>query len=65
MRQDTTYSSQTWQPGDEEYIRLNAIVVETVGRDVNISKRMVEALKAAPATQEPAVAPERAGGYQV
>ena len=50
---------------DAEYVRLNAIVVETVERHANVSKRMVEALGAAPATQDPADAPARAGGNLV
>ena len=35
-----------------EYVRLNAIVEETIGRRVNISQRMVQALGAAPTAQE-------------
>ena len=45
-----------------EYVRLNAIIAETVGRNTDISKKMVEALVAAPATQDPTAAPARAGG---
>ena len=50
---------------DAEYVRLNAIVVETVGRHATISKKMVEAIGAAPATQDTAATPARAGGDQV
>ena len=46
---------------DDDYIRLN----ETVGRHAGISKRLVEALRAAQATQEQAAAPAREGGDQV
>ena len=49
-----------------DYIRLNAIVEETIDRQANISQRMVQALGAAPAAQQgPAGAPARAGGDQV
>ena len=38
---------------NKEYVRLNTIVVETMGRHADICKTMVEALGAAPATQDP------------
>ena len=50
---------------DPDYVRFNAIVVDTVNRHAAISRRMVDALGAAPAIHDPADAPARAGGDQV
>ena len=52
-------------PEGQEYKRLNDLVTTTFQRHAEISKTMVEALGAAPTTQDPAAAPARAGGDQV
>ena len=55
----------TLDPLGDEYKRLDELVTTTVQRQAEISRRMVEALGAAPATHNPAAAPARAGGDQV
>ena len=50
---------------DDDYTRVNKIVVQTVGRHAEISRRMIKALGAAPATQDQAAAPARVGGDEV
>ena len=49
-------------PEGDEYKRLNGLITATVARHADISKLVVEALGAAPAPQDPAAAPARAGG---
>ena len=50
----------------QQYVRLNAVVEETISRHTYISRRMVQALGAVPAAQQgPADAPARAGVDQV
>ena len=51
---------------DPDYVRLKAIVEETIDRHANISQRLVQALGAAlTAQQGPEEDPARAGGDQV
>ena len=52
-------------PDNDDYKQLDELFTTTVGKHADISKKMVEALGAAPSTHDQAAAPARAGGDQV
>ena len=52
-------------PEGDDYKRLDKLITTTVGKHADISRKMVEALGAVPATHDRAAAPARAGGDQV